>query len=161
MSIWVYCIYHEQNIDLIEVKILVCIGVTKELNGRRGLRTTRITWLGFFFFFLREQQNLATRWEATSARALSVSSLTASVERWCSTWTCFEPTKAATPKSSVRLKERGLKMLPWLTSWWPQTQSGENVSHSAANVNAVANDANVSVAVNESYNGEEFTPDSI
>lgn len=82
-------------------------------------------------------------------------------ERWCSTWTCFEPTKAATPKSSVRLKERGLKMLPWLTSWWPQTQSGENVSHSAANVNAVANDANVSVAVNVSYNGEEFTPDSI
>lgn len=51
MSIWVYCIYHEQNIDLIEVKILVCIGVTKELNGRRGLRTTRITWLGFFFCF--------------------------------------------------------------------------------------------------------------
>lgn len=51
MSIWVYCIYHEQNIDLIQVKILVCIGVTKELNGRRGLRTTRITWLGFFLFF--------------------------------------------------------------------------------------------------------------
>lgn len=51
MSIWVYCIYHEQNIDLIQVKILVCIGVTKELNGRRGLRTTRITWLGFVFVF--------------------------------------------------------------------------------------------------------------
>lgn len=67
-------------------------------------------------------------WRRQCASPFKPSLQTVRVERWCSTWTCFGPTKAAILRSSVSARGSALRTWLWSTSWSPPTRSGENVS---------------------------------
>lgn len=94
----------------------------------------------FFFFFsklfcfttifysarIEARPDLATR-SASSSVGDSQPRSPDDLQSWCSTWTCFVPTREAIRRLSAIVKGRGLKMWRWSTNWSLPIRNGGNV----------------------------------